>query len=498
MHPLRAALLLACMAPGALSAAAPQFRPDLATLAAVPRIDLPTDAVRKALAEPVKSQPFQYAVPVDLDLAPAQGRWQSLGAQRGWRLRLRSPGALSLGLQLEQPFLPDGATLWVYDPAAGLTHGPFDADRLGPSGLWIPPVAGDELVVEIRAPASDASRMTLGKARAFHGFRDWKAETVPAKAGSCNIDVTCPAAVPWLADTGSVARISIGNAFLCTGQLLNNARQDKRRLFITANHCGVGDPDGGPPESVVFYFNYVGPCGDGITQPVPGPTFQGSQRLAHDVQSDFSLLLITDPAPLPAGAYFAGWDATGATASSGATIHHPGGEEKKIAFFNTVLTKDTIDVGTGCLVQAWEVQWDSGTTEAGSSGGGLWDASHRLVGVLSGGLASCANPTGHDYYGRLDRAWTANAAASGQLKAHLDPDNTCVAIVPGLDALTPAPGAVAPTPANQLCQGPLSTCARRAGSGGAPDAAALALLLLAAVVRRRLQHHQQHARDRHR
>ena len=497
MHLLRAALLLACMAPGALPAAAPQFRPDLATLPAVPRVDLPSDAVRKALAEPVKSQPYQYAVPVELDLAPAQGRWQALGAQRSWRLRLRSPGALSLGLQLEQPFLPDGATLWVYDPAAGLTHGPFDADQLGPSGLWMPPVGGDELVVEIRAPAGSASRMTLGKARAFHGFRDWKAEAVPAKAGSCNIDVTCPQALPWAADAGSVARVSIGNTYLCTGQLLNNVRQDKRRLFITANHCGVGEAGGGPAESVVFYFNYVGPCGDGIIQPVPAPTFVGSQRLAHDVQSDFTLLLITDTAPLPAGAYFAGWDATGVVASSGATIHHPSGDEKKIAFFDTVLTHDTIDVGTGCTVQAWEVQWDSGTTEAGSSGGGLWDASHRLVGVLSGGLASCANPTGHDYYARLDRAWTAASAAAGQLKAHLDPDNTCVAIVPGLDALSPAPGAVAPTGTNQLCLGPRSTCSGRTRGGGALDLAALALLL-AGALRRRLQHHQQHAGDRHR
>jgi len=496
MQLLRAALLLACMAPGAAPAAAPQFRPDLATLATVPRVELPAEAVRKALAEPVKGEPYQYAVAVDVDLAPAQGRWQALGAQRSWRLRLRSPGALSLGLQLEQPFLPDGATLWIYDPAAGLTHGPFDSAQLAPSGLWIPPVAGDELVVEVRAPAGDASSLALGKARAFHGFRDWKAQTVPAKAGPCNIDVTCPQALSWSADAGAVARISIGNAFLCSGELLNNVRQDKRRLFITANHCGIGE-SGGPPESVVFYFNYVGACGDGINNPVPAPTFQGSQRLAHDVQSDFTLLLITDPAPLPAGAYFAGWDATGVAATSGVAIHHPDGDEKKIAFFDSLLTHDTIDVGTGCPVQAWEVQWTSGTTEAGSSGGGLWDASHHVIGVLSGGLASCANPTGHDYFARLDRGWTASAAAAGQLKAHLDPDNTCVAIVPGLDGVAPSPGAVAPTGANQVCQGPPGTCSAKRRGGGAPGAATLALLLVAAAVRRRLQHHQQHPRDRH-
>lgn len=497
MRPLRAALLLACLAPinvsGAAPAAAPQLRPDLATLTAVPRVALPAEAVRKALAEPVKHRPFQYAVPVDLQVSPAQGRWQDAGAQRSWRLRIHSPGALSLSLQFAQPTLPAGATLWIYDPAARLTHGPFDTTQVDATGLWTPPVAGEELVVEVRAPQGSDGEVALGKARAFHGFRDWKA-SAPAKAGACNIDVTCPVASDWSEDADSVARISIGGAFLCTGQLLNNARQDRRRLFLTANHCGV-DEDSGPASSVVFYFGYeAAVCG--IPAPLPPPTFQGAQRLAHDVQSDFALLLITDAAPMPVGLYFAGWDATGASTGTGVAIHHPGGDEKKIAFFNSGLTHSTIDVGTGCDVAAWRVQWASGTTEPGSSGGGLWDSSHRLIGLLSGGLASCSNLTGFDYFARLDRGWTAGPAADGQLKAHLDPDGTCVAIVPGLSAVGADPGPVAPTISNQACAGEASNCSRRGGGGGALDWLALAALALAAA-RRRLQHHQQHARDRH-
>lgn len=492
MRPLHAALLLACMAPLAAHAAAPAFRPDLATLSAVPRLELPTEAVRKALDQPVKNRPYQFAVPVDLEVSPAQGRWDGAGTLRSWRLRLHSPGALSLSLQLAQPALPAGATLWIYDPAARLTHGPFDAGKVGDTGLWTPPVSGDELVVEVRVPEGSTDRLALGGARAFHGFRDWKGST-PAKAGSCNIDVTCPTAAAWSQEADSVARISIGGSFLCSGQLLNNVRQDRRRLFLTANHCGI-DGNSGPAESVIFYFGYEGPCGDGITQPLPAPTFQGSRRLARDVQADFALLLITDPNPVATVLYFSGWDATGAGASSGVSIHHPGGDEKKIAFFGSSVSRSTVDVGTGCPVDAWQVQWDSGTTEAGSSGGGLWNSSHRLIGLLSGGLASCTNPSGLDYFARLDRAWTPRPNADGQLKAHLDPDDSCVATVPGLAGLGPDPGPIIPNATNRLCEGDPSLCSGR-GGGGSLGWMTVLLLLGAAA---RLQHHQQHARDRHR
>ncbi|MGH8442894.1 MAG: hypothetical protein ACRETF_08355, partial [Nevskiaceae bacterium] len=130
-----------------------------------------------------------------------------------------------------------------------------------------------------------------------------------------------------------------------------------------------------------------------------------------------------------------------------------------------------------------------------------WNSAHRLIGVLSGGLASCTNQTGEDYFARLDRGWTANPATTGQLKVHLDPDNSCVAIVPGLEAAAASPGPVAPGAGNTVCMGQRSTCPRR-GDGGAFGEWALLALLGAVALRRapqlaRLQHDQQHAADRH-
>ncbi len=482
---LTAALLIASAVGTTAPGASPEFRPDLGTLQAVPRFELPQRAVEKAL-EQAKGQPYQYAVPVDLEFTPRQGLWLERGGTASWRLVIHSRGATSLSLHLAGPDLPPGARVWTYDSRGRRVHGPYDAARAASGGLWTPPVAGDELVVEVRLPASRAGALRLGAAKAFHGFRGWTAET---SAGNCNIDITCPQAAAWTEEAGSVARISIGGQFLCTGQLLNNVNQDQRRLFLTADHCGIGE-DGGPASSVVFYFDYTGPCGNNVSDPLPAPTFQGAVRLAHDVQADFALLEITDPAPLPANAYFAGWDATGDDSSataSGAAIHHPSGDEKKIAFHATAAARSPIDIGAGCTIPAWMVTWASGTTEPGSSGGGLWNSDHRVIGTLSGGYASCSMPLEPDYFARLDRAWTARAASDGQLRAHLDPDGTCVASVPGLDPDTePAPGPVAPTAQNMVCLGARSTCTgKRRGGGGAIGALALATLLIGVAVRRR-------------
>lgn len=477
--------VLGCAASlAAPSAAAAPTLPDRASLAAIPVHELRADAVAAARARVGHStRPLRFAVPVAVKLPLAQGLWDAprSGVAR-WRLRVHSPGALSLSVRLAPVQLPDGAQLWVYDPRGAAINGPYGAAHVKPSGFWSPLVVGDQLVLELTVPAAAVAQTRLEVAEAFHGYEAFGKAGVPGSSGSCNVDASCQAQ-DWGAEARSVAHITIGNALLCSGQLVNNVQQDQEALFLTAWHCGINHGSG-TAESVNFYFNYDAPCNG--TAMAPKDPVMGATLLADDEVSDFALLLMGG-AP-PTNAYFAGWNATGSGAASGASLHHPSGDSKMISLFDAPVSQSAVDIGGDCQVDAWEVRWASGTTEQGSSGGGLWSSGKQIIGVLSGGTASCSNPGGADYYGRLDRAWTARSSPNGQLKAHLDPENTCIAAVPGLDPQA-TPNALPLSTGPQRCEGEAVQCVGGAGGlglrpGGGGSCGWLTLLLLAVPLAR--------------
>jgi hypothetical protein len=475
-HPA-AVLLSFAAATSGLTAQGAMPPAGLVPLEAVPRYAAAAPAIAPVLEEaPRKDRPYRFAVAVPLGLSLAAGQWELADAATAvWRLRVTIPGARSLSLRLFPLVLPQGGSVRLYDPAlqegTDRPYTPADARR---RGAWTPMVHGDEVVVEARVPAGTESQLQLGIADAYYGYRDWRKAAVPPKnggdAGSCNVNVACPAGSAWTTEARSVALITIANQYVCSGQLLNNVRQDRAPLFITADHCGIGtaDTDVGDASSVNFYFAYqAAACGAPPAPRPPVADVQGATFLADDVQADFTLLRLnlTGSNHLPPDVYFAGWSAMGQGSASGAALHHPSGDEKKISVYSTALSQAAADIGAACPIDSWQVQWSAGTTEPGSSGGGLWNAAHRLIGVLSGGNASCQNIGGADYFARLDRAWTANPNRDGQLKVHLDPDSTCIAEINGLDPQanpSAAPVSTGPT----RCEGQSSACGRSGGGGG--------------------------------
>jgi len=78
-----------------------------------------------------------------------------------------------------------------------------------------------------------------------------------------------------------------------------------------------------------------------------------------------------------------------------------------------------------------------GVTEPGSSGSPLYNASRRLVGVLSGGPSQCG-ATGAslaDQYGKLAHAWDGLGTPTTRLRDHLDPGNTGTLFIDGIGSL---------------------------------------------------------------
>jgi len=405
----------------------------------MPEVDLAAyqaeDAVRDKSEIPT---PFRFAAGIDADITPAtSGTWEKLSDGSSlWRLRITSPGALSLNLGFDRFDLPAGASLWLYDGNGTMVQGPYTSDNQNAEGgLWTALVLGDEIVIELHQPAGAESRTDLRIASVNHGYREFgEAEaTAATKQGSCNIDVICPEGDGWRDQIRATARITISGAFLCSAQLVNNTAEDLAPYLLTAQHCVE---NGSQATSVVAFWNYESPtcgfhAGGSLAQNQSGATLVSLWEWQSG--SDFTLIRL-DQTPDPMfNVYYSGWDATGSIPPGSVGIHHPSGDEKSISFNTDPLQYDDY-YGSGS--HQWRItQWEQGTTEGGSSGSCIYDPVSQLcVGTLTGGNASCSNTSGYDIYGRMDVHWTGNGTAEGRLSDWLDPLATGALTFAGRDS----------------------------------------------------------------
>jgi len=286
--------------------------------------------------------------------------------------------------------------------------------------------------VTIPATKVDGMDLELGSINVgYRGFGEVMASLDDdLRSGSCNVDVICPEGDDWRAEIASVGVISTGGSTFCTGFMVNNTAQDLTPYFMTANHCGVNSSNA---ASLVVYWNYenstcrpVGSSASGGPGDGSLSQFQtGSYFRASNSASDFTLVEL-DEDPDPAWEVsFAGWDRSGAEATTAVGIHHPNTDEKRISF-EYATTQTTSYLGTtvpgdGSHVRV--IDWDLGTTEPGSSGSPLFDQNHRVIGQLHGGYAACGNDES-DWYGRFSVSWTGGGTSSTRLSNWLDPGST--------------------------------------------------------------------------
>jgi len=395
----------------------------------MPEVDVV--AYRSEHAEQATSNdlaPERFAAGIVAAITPASaGSWEILADGSSlWRVRIVSPGALSLNLGLDRFELPAGAALWLYDGDGAMVQGPYTrTHRNADGGLWTPVVLGDVLVVELHVPPGTETAADLRIASVNHGYRGFGEDrgASEAKQGSCNIDVVCPEGDGWGDQIRATARITIYGMYLCTGQLVNTTAEDDTPYMLTAEHCVE---NASQAATVVAFWNYESPTcgllgGGDLSQNQSGATLVSLWEWR--MGSDFALILLDEmPDPL-FGVYYSGWDATGNTPVGSVGIHHPSGDEKAISINDDPL--DEVDY-YGFGSHQWRIeQWEDGTTEGGSSGSCIYDPISQLcVGTLTTGTASCTNPAGYDIYGRMDAHWAGNGTPSGRLSNWLDPLGT--------------------------------------------------------------------------
>lgn len=247
-----------------------------------------------------------------------------------------------------------------------------------------------------------------------------------------------------------------GKAF-CSGTLLNNSRQDGDALVLTAAHCLNANYScrnlkyvRQSAEQTLFYFNYFSPTGDPLINGIEEQTLAGAELLAYNEEHDMCLLRITGVRPdVPQGKcaippsyrpYFAGWNANRNFPAPVIGIHHP---QASVRRYNRADEKPTLEsYEISSLPIRWIdshlyiKKWNAGTTAPGSSGSGLFDKNHHLIGALSGGNSYCNAPY-HDYYYALSEVFT-GYSDDKCLEPHLAPGRE-QKIMEGLDPFADNP-----------------------------------------------------------
>ncbi len=405
------------------------------------QVSLPAVNTKKLLEEDAASAnipdiPLRYGKVLDVNFTlDNSGTWETLpDGSRIWRLGIKSTDAKSINLFFNEFYMPKGATFFVYNLNKTMILGAFTELNNSNDGQFATaPTAGNYTVVEYYEPVYSKNMGRIIISKAVHAYKDIMGFSSPLEL-PCNININCPIGAPWVDQKRSVAKMTFnlgGSGFLCTGSLINNTLNDRTPYFLTAQHCESDNWN-----TLVLNFNYESPTCNGASSGQI-QTLNGATLKAENFDTDFRLLQLNNSPPATANAYFNGWDKSGAQPQVETAIHHPGGAIKKISLDNNPAASVT-GFGGRLVNGFWQVVWDQGMTEGGSSGCPLYDQNKRVVGQNLGGTpAQCENPQAvQKVFGKFSESWAHGGASTNQLKDWLDPNNSNVNTLDGMDDIT--------------------------------------------------------------
>ncbi len=389
-------------------------------------------------------KPFRFAYSFEVSLSPNNsGTWYNTTEVNVWQLRIRSTGAYSLNLIFDQYKLPKNARLFLISETTGEIKGAYTSDNNSESQIFaVEPIEGDELLVQYEEPVNVSFPGELHISKVAHDYvgivaKDHRPLGI---SGTCNVNVNCDVANGSENIRDGVCRIIIDGTELCTGTMLNNTTLDGTPYVLTAFHCYIINGINPTPsrmetlaQSSVFFFNYESPYCVSIDGDV-SHSLSGSSLKASFDSLDFALIRLNNTPPANYRPYLVGWNRKNATPNSSICIHHPLGDIKKISIDSDPAS--TAKFNSSYLSNGfWKIsRWNYGVTEVGSSGGPLLDQNKQLIGSLTGGSSSCPPglPT-NDYFEKFALAWDYRTESTKQLKTWLDPINSNVEKLDGMN-----------------------------------------------------------------
>jgi PKD repeat protein len=342
-----------------------------------------------------------------------------------WRYAITCPDAVSLGVYFKSYIIPERASVYVYSSDGDQLRGGFtSANNKTGGSLAIAEIPGTNIIIEYNEPAGVEFEGELVVGSVSKSYTELEA------VANDWIQINCPDGDDWQSEKHSVCLMSYSEArysYYCTGSLVNNVREDETPYFLTANHCISSNT---VANTLVTYFNYENSTCDGDDASLK-QSLSGAELMATNDHSDFTLLKLSEYPSNEYEPYYAGWNASDDLPETGTCIHQPEGSYKCIAldYDAPVSYAHRIQWDDDNITDSnthWEVEYDAGTDESGSSGGPLFDENKRILGQLHGG------DDVNSYFGKFSVSWDYSSVSSAQLKNWLDPDNTGTEILDGL------------------------------------------------------------------
>jgi V8-like Glu-specific endopeptidase len=423
--------------------------PSLKSTASLPRYSL-KHMNKQALTEEDRKHPtpFRYAVFENVNInLKLDGQKDILPGKDGtiWRLKIQSDSAYSIQLILRKFFIPVGARLFVYSENMAQIAGAFTCNNMQEdSSFVIADIIGNTAIVEYFEPASpdfpgEVIIGAIGKAY----------KNIYALAGDADyVGINCPEGKDLQDVKHAVCKITFrtdSGSYLCSGALLNNARNDEIPYFLTASHCISTSAEA---STLVAYFNYEKEGCNGIA--LTARSLSGSTLLTNSPASDYTLLRLSSKPTAAYQPYYAGWNADDVAADHVSGIHHPEGLTKKLAIDSDTISTNTSTIQWQESVSSpvgshWQLQFDVGQTAGGSSGSPLFNKKKQIIGQLHGG------DNIYDLYGKFSYSWLHPATKYKRLRLYLDPDSTGITSLNGHYPASNAPDAFIAVPVTSVC-----------------------------------------------
>ncbi len=394
------------------------------------------DSLLAIPSEDLSCYKFGEEITVDIGFEKNNTWFTTEDGGRVWQHCIQTKNALSLNFIFDEFWLPEGATLFLYNIEKTKIIGAFTQKNNKPSNSFATePIQSNSVILEYYEPSQSIGKGKLHLSTAVYGYRPFTniSNTMLSKQNAvqdCFPNVNCPEAKNWQYDKNYVVRFINGGG-LCSAWMVNNVREDVTPYFISARHCS--SPVAGQTyANYVILFNYESSTCNSTTDGSTTHTASGCYIVAVDAGTDFFLFKLLESI---ADKYedwkihFAGWslDVNAPMQGNGyptvVNIQHPAQREKKINYEYGSISNSGSN---------WNVLWDNGGALVGSSGSPLINSNHLVIGhTVTASSSTICNVNNETYYfgvnyRKFSSIWNGGGTPQTRVKDWLNPDNVTV------------------------------------------------------------------------